>query len=104
MKERRQKHVDGIPIDELPEKYQEFSEQIKILREHGLGLTIGEEIIDWLQTHNGRLPRGNIKKNGKRFKVDDMSKEERKEVKLYQRWINSELKEALEVCKRNTNR
>ena len=33
-----------------------------------------------------------------------MSKEERKEVKLYQRWINSELKEALEVCKRNTNR
>ncbi len=101
------KNVGGIPIDELPEKYQNYTEQIETLRTYGIGMekeSVEEEVIEWLEAHNGKLPRGTIKKQGKRLKVSDMTEEEKREVKLYQRWEKSTLREALKACERDTNR
>ena len=94
-------------MEELPEEYQEYREQIETLRGYGLGLekkTVDTEIIEWLEEHNGRLPRGQKKKKGIQLKTGEMTEEERKEVNLYQKWSKSSIKKALEACKRNTTR
>lgn len=83
----------GRPIEEVPEK---FKEKIVKLRDYGLGLkerrkkTTYEEILEWLGEHNGMMPRGNIKFNGKKKLVAEMTKEEREERNLYARWMTCE--------------
>lgn len=83
MKEKLQKLADGISIDNLPDKYEIYREQIKTLRGYGLGLTTYEEVINWLKSHNGQTPRGMIGRKGKRVKTDDLTREERYERNLY---------------------
>lgn len=93
--------VNGISIDELPEKYQKYKERIAKLRSYGLGIeekTTYEELIEWLETHDGQMPRGHIKKNGKKISVDEMTKEEQVEKNLYQRWRNSTERKVLDAC------
>ena len=73
----------GVSIEEIPEEYRE---KIARLREYGLGekkKTAYEEVIEWLETHEGKLP-GNGKK---------ASKEEKN---LYQGWYNSEERKKLD--------
>ncbi len=94
-------------MDELPEKYQEYKEHIATLRSYGLGLeekTTYEELIEWLETHEGRMPRGHIKRNGKKVNAAEMTKEEQDERILYQRWRKTPERVALEACKRNIYR
>ena len=75
----------GIQIDELPEKYSEYKEQIKVLRSYGLGKTSYELLIEWMEEHDGQIPRGIISKNGKRLKAIELSDEEQYERNLYYR-------------------
>ena len=73
----------GVPIEEIPEEYRE---KIARLREYGLGekkKTAYEEVIEWLETHEGKLPS-----NGK--------KAAKEEKNLYQGWYNSEERKKLE--------
>lgn len=97
----------GLTLDEIPEEYKEYSEEIAALREYGLGVqqeSLDEKIIKWLEQHNGKLPRGQIRKEGIQLKVSAMTDEEREEVVLYQKWTRSKLKEALDACRRNSIR
>ena len=76
----------GKPIGEVPEKYRD---RIKVLRDYGLGLEVKstyEEIIEWLEEHEGKMPRSGLGKNGKVLVRIEMTEEERKETKLYTRW------------------
>ena len=71
-------------MEELPEEYQEYREQIETLRGYGLGLekkTVDTEIIEWLEEHNGRLPRGQIRKKGIQLKTGEMTEEEKEVIK-----------------------
>ena len=94
----------GISIDELPEDYQDYKEQIKLLRSYGLGLrekTAYEELIEWLETHDGRMPRGSFSRD--KVYIDDLTKQKRMERNLYQKWIKSAERKALDECRRNSN-
>lgn len=91
----------------MPEEYQEYTEQIETLRGYGLGLekkTTYAQIIEWLEAHNGRLPRGQIRKNGIQLKTAEMTEAEREEINLYQKWLRSPERRALKACKRNFTR
>ena len=86
----------GRPIEEVPEEYRE---KIVKLREYGLGqkkLTTYEEVIEFLETHEGRIMSGIFYKNGKRLKADEMTDEQRKERNLYGRWKYSKEREILD--------
>ena len=78
-KERKKlEEYEGVPIEEIPEEYRE---KIARLREYGLGerkKTAYEEVIEWLESHDGKLPN------------------QRKEVNLYKKWYNSEERKKLE--------
>lgn len=63
-----------------------------------------KEIVNWLETHNGNMPRSAIRKSNKQYLVDEMTDEERDEVNLYARWRASADRRALEACRRNTIR
>ena len=90
----------GKKIEEIPE---EDREMVITLREYGLGLNLtrkppSEEIIEWLETHNGKMPRSKIKRDGqKRLSADKQTKEENDEVNLYRRWNISTEKQKLEL-------
>ena len=76
----------GRPIEEVP---REYGEKIAKLREFGLGAkekTTYEEVIEWLETHDGNFMSYEFKKNGKKLKREEMTKEQKKEIKLYERW------------------
>ena len=91
----------GIPLDELPEKYVKFREQIKILREYGLGLskpTPYEEIIEWLDTHDGQMPSSSITVNGRTLTVEEMTDDQIYQKNLYSRWGRTKEKRALDAC------
>ena len=75
----------GIPLDKLPEEYKMYEEQIRTLRSYGFGITTYESLINWMSTHNGRMPRGMIVKNKRRLKTSELSKEEQYERNLYYR-------------------
>ena len=103
-KELHQKHANGISIDKLPGEYQEYKEQIATLRSYGLGLeekTAYEGLIEWLETHNGQMPRSFISRNGKQVKRGEMTETEKKEVNVNSRWRKAPERLALEACKRN---
>ena len=43
---------------------------------------IYEEIINWLKTHNGNFPRGNIIRKGRRLKIEELTDNEKKKFIL----------------------
>ena len=56
------------------------------------------EMIQWLETHDGEYPRGIIVKDGKVLKVAEMSQEEIEEKNLYARWWYSKEHKAFKAC------
>ena len=57
----------GRPIEEVT---MEYREKIEVLRSWGLGLkekTVYEEVIEFLETHGGKLPRNSISKKKRLF-------------------------------------
>ncbi len=81
----------GQPIENVPEEYREKIAKLRcfnleIRRETG---SVYENVIKFLKTHDGRLMRGNIYINGKFKKINEMTKEEKKEKNLYHRWFHS---------------
>ena len=86
----------GRPIEEIPEEYRE---KIKTLRSYGLGekeKTIYEEVIEFLETHNGQIMQSTFKENGKKLKAKELTQEQHYEVKLYEKWRKSQEKAMLE--------
>lgn len=87
-------------LEEVPEEYRE---KIKTLRSYGLGLyekTVYEQLVEWLETHNGEMPRGHIYiEVGKELKIDQMTEEQQKEVRLRHRWNEAEERKVLEKYK-----
>ncbi len=82
-----------MSIDEVPEEYRE---KIKTLRSYGLGITTYEEMIHWLETHNGKKPRTSITKNGKWTTKEELTDEESEEINLSARWSRSKEYEIVE--------
>ena len=90
----------GKPIEEVPEEYRD---KIARLRSYGLGInkkkekkTTFEEVIKFLETHDGKLMRGSICQEGKILTKEGMTKEQIEEVNLYGRWKRTEEKRILE--------
>lgn len=84
-------------------------ELVSLLKEIGEELKYNSkqtynEIINWLESHDGKMPRSTIRKDGKHFGVGEMTQEEQDEVNLYARWRVSADRRALEACRRNRNR
>lgn len=68
-------------------------EFLDLLREIGEELKFNcfgtyEQIIEWLETHDGKMPQGNLKKNGLYVKMEDLEEERLDEIRLYGRWLN----------------
>ena len=86
----------GQPIENVPEEYRD---KIAKLREFGLGekeKTIYEQVLQFLETHEGKIMRGRIAQDGKNLKRDEMTEEEQEEINLYQRWNRAEERKILE--------
>ena len=86
----------GELIEKVPEEYRD---KISRLREFGLGIkekSTYEEVIKFLETHNGKIMKGTFNENGKRLKREDMTEEQKEESNLYARWIDSNEKKILE--------
>ena len=86
----------GRSIEEVPEEYRE---KIAKLRDFGLGKkskTTYEEVITWLETHDGKMMTSIFKKNGKKLKREEMTQEQRYEVGLYDKWRNAREKKILD--------
>lgn len=86
---------EGKLIKEVPEEYRE---KIEKLREYGLGIKkdIYYEIIKWLRTNSGKLPRAVIYGKEEKLKPTEMTEEEKYEIDLYKRWFNSKEKNILD--------
>lgn len=74
------------PEEQIPTEYREIIKKLKSL---GLSKTAYDELIEWLEAHNGRMVRKNISKDGRKLTRAEMTEEERAEVKLYQKWKRS---------------
>lgn len=88
----------GRPIEEVPEEYRE---KIAKLRSFGLGAkskTVYEKIIEWLENHDGKIPRQIFSRNGKsvRLTKKEMTKEEIEEKNLRATWENCKEKKILD--------
>ena len=80
-----------MPIEEIPEEYRE---KIARLRELiVVEKTVYEKVIEWLESHEGKLPRNNIRK---KLTAAEMTPEQKEEVNLCQRWYKSEEKKKLD--------
>ena len=91
----------GIPLDEIPEEYKRYRGAIEKLREYGLGIkkqTTYEEVIGWLETHNGKMPRSCFEREGKLLKREQMTEEEKEEVRLFDKWSRTQECKALKTC------
>lgn len=87
----------GQPIENVPEEYRE---KIARLREFGLGKkekTLYEQVIEFLENHNGKLMRSTISAAGKRLRNNEMTEDQKLEQSLYQRWARSEDRKILEA-------
>ncbi len=85
----------GQPIEKVPKEYRE---KIAKLREFGLGQiekTLYEQVIEFLETHDGRLMQGTFRENKKQLKANEITNEQQEERNLYQRWRKSKEKEIL---------
>ena len=74
------------PEEQIPEEYRDIIEKLKIL---GLGKTAYDEILEWLKTHDGIMPRGYIIKDKRNLKVSEMAEKEKYEINLCTRWSKS---------------
>ena len=75
------------PIENIPEWYKGM---IKTLKSYGVEKTVYEEILEWLEAHEGKMPRSDIKRNGKILSREEITDEEARERSLYQKWKGRE--------------
>ena len=100
------KACEGIQLEELPAEYEAYREQIATLRRYEQirkekaqkKQNVYNEMLQWLETHDGIYPRGIITKDGKVLKVAEMLQEEREEKNLYSRWKRSKECKAFKAC------
>jgi GTPase SAR1 family protein len=52
--------------------------------------TTYEELIEWLETHDGKMPKYGFGEKGKTKTANQLTEEEKGEVNLYGRWRRSE--------------
>lgn len=76
-------------------------EFLDLLREIGEELRFNcfgtyEQIIEWLETHDGKMPQDSARKNGLYVKAEDLEEEKVAERRLYGRWLNCPEKKALD--------
>lgn len=85
----------GVDLEDVPEedklvvktiRENAVREPKKIKRREPLKL---EELIDWLETHNNKMPREKVYVNGRAKKVDEYTPEELQERELNKDWIAS---------------
>ena len=94
----------GIPLNKLPPEYKQYREKIATLREYGIGnekptkKTVYKYLIEWLDSHDGKMPRSQIKADGKILKVEEMTKAQKYEHDIYANWIKSPEYKALKAC------
>lgn len=82
------------PIEEVPD---EFRERIAELRKYKKEQhkKHNSSIITWLETHDGRMPKAGIYRDGIRIKTEEMTPEEIAETREYRSWKKSKLKSVL---------
>lgn len=88
---------EGISLESLPTEYEQYREQIATLRGYEKK-NIYEEMIQWLEAHNGTKPRSAIIVNEEKLKVEFMSLEEKEERSLAKRWQYSQEYKAYKAC------
>lgn len=84
------KEYEGRPIEDIPEEYRE-----KIAKLRSLIIktkTVYEEVIAFLETHNGQLMHSQFWENGQVLKAKEMSQEQLDEINLCGRWKRSQEK------------
>jgi superfamily II DNA or RNA helicase len=65
-------------------------EFLKILKESEIQKNAYEELIEWLETHDGKMPKKGFSEKGKTKTTNQLTEEEKGEVNLYARWRRSE--------------
>lgn len=86
-------------IERIPEEYKQKIEKL-ISYGYGFKKPVYEEVIEWIETHEGKMPRGSISKNGKRLMTEEMTDQERAERNLYARWLKTKEYKILQKYKR----
>lgn len=76
-------------------------EFVDLLREIGEELRYNcfgtyEQIIEWLETHDGKMPQARLRKNGRYINGEELEENELEERKLYGRWLNCPEKKMLD--------
>lgn len=97
----------GVPLKDFPKELEDYVDKIDLLRSYGYGLekpSVYEEIINWLETHDGNMPKSSITRHNKKVSKEKLSEDEKYQVGLYDRWRRSEERKVLEACKRNRYR
>ena len=92
----------GLSLDDLPIEYQEYREQFEILRQFGLGIEetpVFEQLVEWLENHEGRMPKGTFRINNRVLKTRELTEEQLASVKLYKMWLKSPERKAFDACK-----
>ena len=95
MRSKERKILDeyaGQQIENIPEEYRN---KIAKLREFGFGKTTYEEVIEFLESHNGEIMKGNWEVNGKFLKRNEITEEQKNEQNLYARWRYSKERKIL---------
>lgn len=87
-----QERYENVQLEEIPEEYREYME---LFREIPKKVSIFSTIGDWLDSHNGNMPKSTVRKDGRRLSRAEMSKEELEEVRLHQKWITSKERDVL---------
>ncbi|MDR0978559.1 MAG: DEAD/DEAH box helicase family protein [Lachnospiraceae bacterium] len=54
-----------------------------------------QQLLEWLEEHDGKMPRSQIIKDGNIIRRDELSTEEKIETRLYHRWATSNYKKIL---------
>ena len=73
--------------------------KIKVLRSYGLGgnnQSIYEQIVEYLENNDGKMPQSSYSKDGKNLKKEELTVEQQEERKLYSRWYYSEERKILD--------
>lgn len=84
----------GIPLSELPKEYEKYKKKIEELRAYGLGKTVYEEMIEYLEHQNN----GKSNVNDKEKSTSRIKKEQRQRKSLREKWRTSKEYEVLKAC------
>ena len=77
----------GQPIKDVPLEYREFVKELRgLIKEKK---TTYQEIIEWLEKHNGNMPQSSFKKDGIEKKRDELTDDELYQIQLSQKWYHN---------------